>query len=91
MTSKTGAVCRGSYLSRFIGQEVAPGLSCERGLVAVASSGLFPQPLWISVRAGANLGIVVKGRQGCQGMSIRIALITAHICVLMNSQFTSWR
>src|SRR5262249_22767484 len=29
-----------------IGQEVAPGLS---RLVAVASSGLFPQPLWISV------------------------------------------
>src|SRR5262245_61508008 len=28
------------------GQEVAPWLS---GLVAVASSGLFPQPLWISV------------------------------------------
>src|SRR5688500_3564631 len=30
------------------GQEVAPGLS---RLVAVASAGLFPQPLWISVRS----------------------------------------
>ena len=46
-------VYRGSYLSRFIGQEVAPGLS--RGLVAVASSGLFPQPLWISVRSEREL------------------------------------
>ncbi len=32
----------------FIGQEEAPGLS---RLVAVASKGLFPQPLWISVRS----------------------------------------
>src|ERR1700739_2742907 len=35
------------YLS-LTGQELAPGLS---GLVAVASSGLFPQPLWISAAA----------------------------------------
>jgi len=31
----------------FIGQELAPW-RCRR--VAVASSGLFPQPLWINVR-----------------------------------------
>src|SRR6476619_807203 len=60
-------VCRGSYLSRFIGQEVAPGLSCERSLVAVASPGLFPQPLWISVRREANSVSVWHGSLECQG------------------------
>ena len=37
------------YLSRVIGQEVAPWRFVQKGRqVAVASSGLFPQPLWIN-------------------------------------------
>jgi len=37
------------YLSRVIGQEVAPWRLVQKGRqVAVASSGLFPQPLWIN-------------------------------------------
>src|SRR5258708_5503895 len=38
------------YLS-LTGQELAPGLS---GLVAVASSGLYPPPLWISATVGRH-------------------------------------
>ena len=69
-------VYRGSYLSRFIGQEVAPGHS-RKGLVAVASSGLFPQPLWISVRSegephrayGTAGGLSMSGL--CSGLGTR--------------------
>ena len=32
----------------------------------MASTGLFPQPLWISVRSEANLSIVVNGMRRCQ-------------------------
>jgi hypothetical protein len=44
LSSDRVPVSRGPYLSR-AGQEEAPGHCC---LVAVASSGLSPQPLWIS-------------------------------------------
>src|SRR5262249_8392663 len=46
-----------------IGQDVAPGLA---RLVAVASSGLFPQPLWISVCSAADAHSVVEENRVCQ-------------------------
>src|SRR6266571_8995603 len=51
----------------FIGQELAPW-RCRP--VAVASSGLFPQPLWINVRASANLKRVGQHGLACQAGGI---------------------
>ena len=45
------------FISPVIGQEVAPwhgGCCSASGPVAVASSGLFPQPLWINVRSACG-------------------------------------
>jgi hypothetical protein len=44
------------------------GASTQKSLVAVASTGLFPQPLWISARRETNLSILVNAGRGCQGL-----------------------
>jgi threonine/homoserine/homoserine lactone efflux protein len=63
----------------FIGQELAPWHSRR---VAVASSGLFPQPLWINVRGKRELGqrrsatplLSSAGRRDCYDRAVSLNL-----------------
>jgi hypothetical protein len=58
LLTSPGGVSQGFYLSR-TGQEVAPW---HLGQVAVASKGLFPQPLWIKAAVMATHQFLAEGQ-----------------------------